>query len=153
MLTSQLLLHVKNFDITSYQLWCHKQNVNGAGETPGKRKRCMSETRNRCARIIFLSSGIDSFCHVRNRIMYVLLWRTVYVHMLSSMYLKKINNISRNGWHSIVSWMPWRKLLPFCGSQFEYACPELVESEVHIHKSETQAQAEKLTSGLFYWGS
>ena len=53
--------------LISNRLWHHKQNVNRA-----------SKTWSRCVRIVFLSSHICFWCHVKNKIMYVLSWRTVY---------------------------------------------------------------------------
>ena len=38
-----------------------------------------SGTRGRCVKIVVLSSFMDSLCRVRNKIMYVLSWRTVSV--------------------------------------------------------------------------
>ena len=55
-------------DVISNQLWYHPQNVIRVSETKGS----MSEDHN------LLSSFIDSLCHVWNKIMYVLSWRTVY---------------------------------------------------------------------------
>ena len=53
-------------DVISNRLWRHQQNVNRAGET---RVRCMKS---------FLSSFMDPLCRVRNKILYVLSWLTVY---------------------------------------------------------------------------
>ena len=53
-------------DVIGYRLWRHQQNENW-----------VSETRERCVKIVVLSSFMDSFCRVRNEIMYVLSWRTV----------------------------------------------------------------------------
>ena len=55
------------FDVIGNRLWRHQQNVNRA-----------SERRGRCVKIMDLSSFMDSLCRVRNKIMYVLSWRTVY---------------------------------------------------------------------------
>ena len=54
-------------DVIANRLWRHQQNV--------KRP---SETRRWCVKILVLASFMDSLCRVRNKIMYVLLWRTVY---------------------------------------------------------------------------
>ena len=54
-------------DVIANPLWRHQQNV--------KRAR---ETRGWCVKILVLVSLMDSLCRVRNEIMYVLLWRTVY---------------------------------------------------------------------------
>ena len=54
-------------DIINNQLWCHLQNENRANETQG-----------RCVKIMFLSSFMDSVCRIRNKIMYVILWLTVF---------------------------------------------------------------------------
>ena len=40
--------------------------------------RMHTETRSRCAKVVFLSSSIGSLCHVRNAIMYGLSWPTDY---------------------------------------------------------------------------
>ena len=56
-------------DTISNRLWRHQQNENRA-----------SETRRRYAKIVVLSSFMDSLCSVRNEIMYVLSWRTFSVH-------------------------------------------------------------------------
>ena len=53
-------------DVIGNRLWRHQLNENW-----------VSETRKRCVKIVVLSSFMDSFCCVRNKIMYVLLWRTV----------------------------------------------------------------------------
>ena len=62
-ITSQLLCHC---DVFSDRLWRHQQNENW-----------VSEPRERCVKIVDLSSFMDSFCCVRNKIMYVLTRRTV----------------------------------------------------------------------------
>ena len=50
-------------------LWCHQKHVNWA-----------SVTRGRCVwRPSFLSSLVYSLCRLRNKIVYALSWRTVYV--------------------------------------------------------------------------
>ena len=64
MFASQLSGHC---DVIANRLWRHQQNIKRA-----------SETRDDVWRSSFLSSFMDSLCRVRNRIMYVLLWRTVY---------------------------------------------------------------------------
>ena len=61
---SQLPSHC---DVIANPLWRHQQNV--------KRAR---ETRGWCVKILVLASFMDSLCRVRNKIMYVHLWRTVY---------------------------------------------------------------------------
>ena len=55
-------------DGISNRLWRHQQSENWA-----------SETRGRCVKIGVLLSFMDSLCRVRNKIMYVLSWRTVSV--------------------------------------------------------------------------
>ena len=62
-IASQLSGHC---DVISDRLWRHQENKNRASETLG-----------RCVRIVVLSSFINSLCRVRNKIMYVLSWRTV----------------------------------------------------------------------------
>ena len=62
-IASQLSGHC---DVISNRLWRHQQNENRA-----------SEKRGRCVKIVILSSFMDSFCRVRNKIIYVLSWRTV----------------------------------------------------------------------------
>ena len=62
-IASQLFGHC---DAISNRLWRHQQNENRA-----------SETRGNYFIIVLLSSFTDSFCRVRNKIMYVLSWRTV----------------------------------------------------------------------------
>ena len=54
-------------DVIANRLWRHRQNV-----------KLASETRGWCVKILVLASFMDSLCLVRNKIMYVLLWRTVY---------------------------------------------------------------------------
>ena len=54
-------------DVIADWLWRHQQNIKRA-----------SETRGLCVKILVLASFMDSLCRVRNEIMYVLLWRTVY---------------------------------------------------------------------------
>ena len=53
-------------DVISNRLWRHQPNVNRA-----------SETRGRCVKIVALTSFLDSLC-LRNEILYILSWRTVY---------------------------------------------------------------------------
>ena len=53
-------------DVIGNRLWRHQLNENR-----------VSETRKRCVKIVVLSSFMDSFCCVRNKIMHVLSWRTV----------------------------------------------------------------------------
>ena len=53
-------------DVIANRLWHHQQNV--------KRARHGDDMR----RSSFLESFMDSLCRVRNKIMYVLLWQTVY---------------------------------------------------------------------------
>ena len=53
-------------DVISNRLWRHQQNGNRVSETLG-----------RCVRIVTLSSFMDSLCRIKNKIMYVLWWRTV----------------------------------------------------------------------------
>ena len=55
-------------DVIANRLWRNQKNVRRA-----------SETRGWCVKILLLVSFMDSLCRVRNKIMYVLLWRTVYV--------------------------------------------------------------------------
>ena len=55
-------------DVIANQLWRHQQNVKRA-----------SETRGWCVKILVLAPLKDSLCRIRNKIMYVLLWQTVYV--------------------------------------------------------------------------
>ena len=62
-IASQLSCHC---DVTSNRFWRHHQNENRA-----------SETRGRCVKLVVLYSFMDSLCRVRNKIMYVLSWRTV----------------------------------------------------------------------------
>ena len=64
MFASQLFGHC---EVIANRLWRDQKNV----------KRT-SETRRWCVKIRVLASFIDSLCRVRNKIMYVLLWRTVY---------------------------------------------------------------------------
>ena len=61
---SQLFGHC---DVIANGLWRHQQNVKWANETQGL-----------CVKILVLASFMDSLCSVKNKIMYVLLWRTVY---------------------------------------------------------------------------
>ena len=53
-------------DVISNRLWRHQQSKNRASETWG-----------RCVKLVVLYSFMDSLCRVRNKIMYVLSWRTV----------------------------------------------------------------------------
>ena len=62
-MASQLSGHC---DVINNRLGRHQQNENRA-----------SETRGWCVKIVFSSSFMDSLCIVRNKIMYVLSWRTV----------------------------------------------------------------------------
>ena len=55
-------------DIIANRLWRHRQNI-----------RRTSEPLGWCVKILVLASFMGSLCRVRNKIMYVLLWRTVYV--------------------------------------------------------------------------
>ena len=55
-------------DVISNRLWRNQQNEDRA-----------SETRGRCIKIVVSSSFMDSLCRVRNKIMFVLSWRTVSV--------------------------------------------------------------------------
>ena len=54
-------------------LWRHHQLI----VTPTARWKLSGETWGLCVKIIILSSFMDSLCHVRNKIMYVLSWWTV----------------------------------------------------------------------------
>ena len=54
-------------DVIANRLWRHQQIIKRA-----------SETLDDVWRSSFLVSFMDSLCRVRNKIMYVLLWRTVY---------------------------------------------------------------------------
>ena len=54
-------------DVIANQLWRHQQNVKRASETWGW-----------CVKILVFSAIYGFVCRVRNKIMYVLLWRTVY---------------------------------------------------------------------------
>ena len=56
-------------DVIAVRLWRHQQNVIRA-----------SETRGLCVKIFVLVSSMDSLCRVRNKVMYALLWRSVYAH-------------------------------------------------------------------------
>ena len=56
-------------DVINNQLWTHHQNEDRASET----------TRRRCIKIVVFIVILDSLCHVRNKITYVLSWRTVSV--------------------------------------------------------------------------
>ena len=59
------------------RLWRHQQDEDRASETQG-----------RCVKIVILSSFMDSFCRVRNKIMHVLSWRTAPVLIrVSILYL------------------------------------------------------------------
>ena len=64
-IVSQLSGHC---DIISNRLWHHQQNENQVGET-----------WERCVKIVVLSLFMDLICHVRNKVIYVLLWQTVSV--------------------------------------------------------------------------
>ena len=55
-------------DVIANRLWRHQQNIKRA-----------SETRDDVWRPSFLASFMRSLCRVRNKIMSVLLWQTVYV--------------------------------------------------------------------------
>ena len=65
MIASQLFGYC---DVISNPLWHHQQNVNRASKTRVKK----------VWRSLFLSSFTDSLYRVRNKIMYVLAWRTIY---------------------------------------------------------------------------
>ena len=54
-------------DVIANRLWRHQQNV-----------KLASETRGWYVKILVLASFMDSLCRKRNKIVYVLLWRTVY---------------------------------------------------------------------------
>ena len=62
-IVSQLSGHC---DVIGNRLWHHQQNENW-----------VSETRERFVKILVLSSFMDSFCRVRNKILYVISWQTV----------------------------------------------------------------------------
>ena len=70
-----IIIHVIHCDAISIRLWRHQQNENRA-----------SETRGRCEKVVVLSSFMYSLCHVRNEIIYVLSWRTVFelTHKITS---------------------------------------------------------------------
>ena len=55
------------FDVIANQLWRHQHSVNRA-----------SETRRRCVKIVVFYLFMEKLCRVRNTIMYVLWWRTLY---------------------------------------------------------------------------
>ena len=61
-IVSQLSGHC---DVVRNRLWRHQQNENRASET------------RRCGKVVVLLSFMDDLCRVRNKIMYVLSWRTV----------------------------------------------------------------------------
>ena len=54
-------------DVIANRLWRYRQDVKGA-----------TEIRRWCVKILVLASFMDSLCRVWNKVMYVLLWRTVY---------------------------------------------------------------------------
>ena len=54
------------YDVINNPLWRNQQNA-----TPA------SEARGRCVKVVVLSSFSSSLCRERNKIMYVLSWRTV----------------------------------------------------------------------------
>ena len=54
-------------DVIADRLWRHQQNVMRA-----------NESRGLCVKTLVSASFMNSLCRVRNKIMYVLLWRTVY---------------------------------------------------------------------------
>ena len=54
-------------DVIADRLWRHQQNVMRA-----------NEPRGLCVKILVSASFMNSLCRVRNKIMYALLWRTVY---------------------------------------------------------------------------
>ena len=54
-------------DVIADRLWRHQQNVMRA-----------SEPRGFCVKILVSASFMNLLCRVRNKLMYVLLWRTVY---------------------------------------------------------------------------
>ena len=56
-----------HYDVTSNRVWRHQQNVNR-----------VRGTRERCVKIVVLLSFRDLLCRVRNIIMYVTEWWTVY---------------------------------------------------------------------------
>ena len=58
-----------------WSLWRHRQWIVTSSAESVKRA---SETRGWCVKILVLASFLDSLCRVRNKIMYVLLWQTVY---------------------------------------------------------------------------
>ena len=66
-IASQLSGHC---DVISTRLWRHQQNVQSQTEQVSHGTGVW--------RSLFLSSFMGSFCHVRNKIMYVLSWQTVY---------------------------------------------------------------------------
>ena len=56
-----------------WSLWHHQQWI----VTSSAKHNQASEARGRCVKLFFSYSFMDSLCHVRNKIMYVLSWRTV----------------------------------------------------------------------------
>ena len=83
-IASQLSGHC---DVISNRLWRHQQNENPA-----------SERRGRCINIVvfIVIYYIESLCRVRNKIMYVLSWRTVspLTRVLFGVYLNTKINLS-----------------------------------------------------------
>ena len=73
-LTSQISLSRARVTIV-WTLWRHQQS-----SVTSSAKRMPSEWNTGwCVEIVVLPLLMDSLCHVRNTIMYVLSWRTVYV--------------------------------------------------------------------------
>ena len=70
--SSYIIIHViapqlsAHCGVISNRLWRHQQNENRA-----------SETRGRWVKLVVLYSFMDSLCRIRNKIMYVLSWRTI----------------------------------------------------------------------------
>ena len=55
-------------------LWRHRQSI----MTSSAEHKASEWNKGGVWRSLFLASFIDSLCRIRNRIMYLLLWRTVY---------------------------------------------------------------------------
>ena len=75
-----------HFDVINNRLWRHQQSV-----------ILDNETRRRCVKIVVFIFT-DSLCRVRNTIMYVLSWRTVYAltRVLSWLSLVSLLRYSEN---------------------------------------------------------
>ena len=78
-------------DVINNRMWRHQQNEDRVNETPG-----------RCVKIVVLLSFMDSSSRVRNKIMYLLSWRTISA-LTRMLFLYQFRSLLRNSGNKLQS--------------------------------------------------